>query len=207
MLSAQFSKLDPAVKMELSDSDSDSGDKKVNGVKYMRDDDGKNYVKDGQSEDEDVSSEEEEEENADEDNEDKNDALSTDEDDLSQDVYCNGECKPRTTWNAWKDRPMYVCVTCSNTCLCEECYHKRQGYNRNGGDAACRDSVGTNYCGTNHKYVKGPIQGWKGITDGVMTIEGPNGKEMIKVKFREWLEELKNVKWKAAWEQFWLKED
>jgi len=34
--------------------------------------------------------------------------------------------------------------------------------------------------------------------NGVMTIEGSEP-----VKFREWLDELKEVKWKKAWESFW----
>ena len=67
--------------------------------------------------------------------------------------------------------------------------------------------MGSVYCGTNHQLISGPIPGWKGIKDGIMTIEGQNGEDTIRVKFRDWLDELKNVKWRQAWVRFWLKED
>jgi hypothetical protein len=197
LVSAQFSKLDPAIKNELSDSDSEDGDQKAKGVEGTENGDGEDNDEDSEDGDNENAGQEEEE-----------DPLPTDEGDLA-DVFisCNGECKPITTWEAWKNRPLYACITCCNTCLCEPCYHKRQEYNRNGGDVACRDKVGSVYCGMNHTYIRGPIPGWKGIKDGVMTIEGQDGEVMVEVKFKEWLEELKNVKWKLAWERFWLKED
>ena len=213
LVSAQFSKLDPAVKDDYSESDSDD-DEQDNGTDQSGDDeDAQDTSKTADEDEEDTdensqqTEDNEEEEDENEDDED-GDPLPTDEGDLS-DVWstCDGECWPAKVWRAWKGQPMYVCITCCNTCLCEDCYNKRQEYNRQGGDAACRASVGSMYCGTNHRYIRGPIPGWKGITDGIMTIEGENGEEMIKVKFTDWLDELKNVKWKEAWEKFWIKED
>jgi tetratricopeptide (TPR) repeat protein len=199
LISAQFSKLDPSIKDD-SDSDSDDEGEKPNGVESEAGD---------KKEDEDEESDSEEDDDDDNDDSDDNDdyPLPTDEGDLADvDVECSGECIPVKKWRAWKGRTLYFCTICCNTSLCEDCYNKRQGYNRAGGDEACRASVGSVYCGTNHRYIT-PIKGWKGIKDGVMTIQGQDGEETISVKFRDWLEELKTVKWKQAWERFWLKED
>ena len=207
MLSAQFSKLDPAVKDEYSDSGSESEDegedKKTNGVKDAgKEDDG----------DEDYEGKDDDDEDG-EDDEEEDDSLPSDEGDLADNFYsCDGECHPTTQWLAWKGRPMYTCLICSDTCLCEPCYHKRQEYNKLGAERAneaCRASAGAVYCGFDHKYVRGPIPGWKGIKDGVMTVESSGGEEggRIEVKFTEWLKEVKEVKWKEAWKRFWLKED
>ena len=40
------------------------------------------------------------------------------------------------------------------------------------------------YCDSNHKAIKGPIEGWGGVKGGVMTLgEGEKGQ----VKFDTWL--------------------
>lgn len=186
LVSARFSELDPSNDDDDDDEEEEGGSKK------------------GGSDDEDDDDEEEEEE----DDEGDDYPLPTNEGDLSDEsLQCDGECNPGRVWRAWKDRPMYVCTMCWDVALCEDCHAKRQEYNKTGGDAACRAAVGASYCGTNHRYVRGPVPGWKGIKDGVMTIEGQNGEEPIHVKFRDWLDELKTVKWKQAWERFWLTEE
>ncbi|EXJ61521.1 hypothetical protein A1O7_01949 [Cladophialophora yegresii CBS 114405] len=186
LFSAQFSKLDPSVKENGEESEAD----------------------DEEEEDPDESEDDSVNDGSDHDDHDNDDyPLPTDEGDLAGAwVECSGECMPAQMWRAWKGRPMYFCTICWNVFLCEDCYHKRQGYNQQGGDTACREKVGTVYCGTNHSYIT-PIPGWKGIKDGVMNIQGQNGEETTSVKFRDWLEELKTVKWKQAWERFWLKEE
>lgn len=124
--------------------------------------------------------------------------LAEDEGDLAgNDVVCDGECKQTVSWRSWKGRSLYQCTICFDTCLCEDCYAKRMSYN-----TGTKCTFGSLYCGLNHKYVKAPIEGWKGITKGVMTVDGREP-----VKFKDWLEDLNNNKWPAAWKRFWLAND
>ncbi len=110
-------------------------------------------------------------------------------------IQCDGECDQPCVSN-WNDGPMYGCIMCSNVDLCQGCYEKRQGYNQTGKVEHWRS-----YCGMNHRYIKGPITGWKGIKDGVMTI----GEE--KIRFGDWLKELEEKKWSLAWEGFWTRDN
>ncbi|QSS59361.1 hypothetical protein I7I51_08796 [Histoplasma capsulatum] len=112
------------------------------------------------------------------------------------DYVCNGECEDDDI-ESWDDGVVYLCMICCNCDLCEECYQKRQAHNKN----STENNHWRRYCGANHWYIKGPVEGWKGIKDGYMTI----GEE--KIKFLDWLEEIRTTKWKKAWEQFWMKED
>ncbi|KAG5292849.1 hypothetical protein I7I48_05057 [Histoplasma ohiense] len=112
------------------------------------------------------------------------------------DYVCNGECEDDDI-ESWDNGAVYLCMICCNCDLCEECYQKRQAHNKN----STENNHWRRYCGANHWYIKGPVEGWKGIKDGYMTI----GEE--KIKFLDWLEEIRTTKWKKAWEQFWMKED
>ncbi|KAM3425267.1 hypothetical protein BST61_g7215 [Cercospora zeina] len=113
-------------------------------------------------------------------------------------VECDGECHPHVQWEYWKGRTMYVCVVCRATQLCDECFAKRQKYNE---DASSCPVAGPYFCGRDHAYVQGPVEGWRGVTKGVMRIDGEDS-----VDFKVWLEELRNDKWVRAWERFWLEE-
>jgi hypothetical protein len=107
--------------------------------------------------------------------------------------YCSGEKEYIKDWSAG---PLYLCLICADVILCQRCYERIQKHS----EGASWDLWRT-YCGKNHKYIKGPIAGWRGVTGGIMTI----GDE--KTNFMEWLNDLKEYKWKKAWENFWLRED
>ncbi|KAJ4348566.1 uncharacterized protein N0V89_009943 [Didymosphaeria variabile] len=129
-------------------------------------------------------------------------SLPTDEGDLLGDsgYFCYGECTDGTRYRAWKGRALYVCTICADVILCEACFQKRQEYNE--GISSPRTKVGAEYCGINHQYLKGPVEGWKGVNDGVIMLEGEEG-----VGLKTWLARLKEERWKGAWEAFWLRED
>lgn len=93
---------------------------------------------------------------------------------------------------------MYLCLTCDKVMLCDSCHAKRLSYN----EGADISQLGFTYCAENHEYIMGPIEGWRGIKDGIMRIKGRED-----VKFRDWLDNLKERKWKEAWDRFWLAED
>ncbi|KLJ13644.1 hypothetical protein EMPG_11426 [Blastomyces silverae] len=112
------------------------------------------------------------------------------------DYICSGECA-NDSIEGWDRGPVYLCMICPNCDLCEECYQKRQALNED----PTKNNHWRLYCGAKHWYIKGPVEGWKGIKDGYMTI----GEE--KIKFTDWLEEIRSSKWKRAWEQFWMREE
>jgi hypothetical protein len=76
-----------------------------------------------------------------------------------------------------------MCLICPEIYLCQACYEKRLAQN-NGEKSTHWKRV----CGVNHKYLKGSIQGWKGVKNGVMTV----GDE--KIGFTQWLEDVER-KW------------
>ncbi|PPJ58132.1 hypothetical protein CBER1_02605 [Cercospora berteroae] len=113
-------------------------------------------------------------------------------------VECDGDCNPHATWKYWKESSMYVCMVCRVITLCGDCFEKRQKYNE---DPSKCPVKGSYFCGRDHAYVEGPVDGWHGITNGVMNIDGEEP-----VEFGVWLEGLRNDKWVKAWERFWLEE-
>lgn len=56
------------------------------------------------------------------------------------------------------------------------------------------------WCGKDHGYVKAPIEGWRGVKNGVLRI----GEEEI--DFKEWMRGLREERWPQAWESFWTRE-
>ena len=110
---------------------------------------------------------------------------------------CNGICDPKVVCESgWHGNVMYRCLTCYDCDLCESCYALRLRLNR--GEAS--DPIKP-FCSSNHRYIKGPIEGWKGMKAGKMYI----GDEEI--PFKDWVREVKDVKWKQVWDVFWTTED
>lgn len=215
LISAQFSELDPTVTdhevMERKvKSDSGSAQSHANEshtASSDEDDDDGDNDHDATANQAEHNQDSESGSDESDDSDDSDESLPPEQGDLADCWFtCDGECRPEYVWDAWKHMPMFVCVICCSTGLCEDCYLKRQAYNNQGDGNVPVALVGMSYCGKNHRYIKGPIEGWKGVKDGIMTIEA-EGEQPIKVKFRDWLEDLKVNKWKAAWERFWLEED
>ncbi|CAK4017686.1 glyoxalase bleomycin resistance dioxygenase [Lecanosticta acicola] len=104
---------------------------------------------------------------------------------------CDGNCD--FFESDWTQGVMYMCVHCANCDLCEDCYEKRMAWNR----GVPNTIHWTDWCGQDHAYVKGPVEGWRGVKNGVIRI----GEE--EVEFKEWLRLLKEERWPKAWEDFW----
>lgn len=111
-------------------------------------------------------------------------------------LWCDGECG--RAWNRW-EVPIYLCLLCTNCDLCESCHGKRLAQSK--GE---RTTYWRPYCSENHRYIKGPIKGWRGIKDGVIRIEAEDG-DVEEIKVQDWLKELKEKRWVEAWESFWTR--
>nr|POF16323.1 hypothetical protein CFP56_23841 [Quercus suber] len=180
LVSAQFSQLQPELDKKADEGTRGEGASDANAGTKQNDDDENAGDTDAESSEDDssVSSEAPDEEG-----------------DLTEvQTYCDGDCEPTMEWECWKGRKMYICMTCDALSLCAECYEKRQAYNT--GQKECPVS-GPYFCGKDHKYIEGPVSGWGGIRNGIMTIDG------VEVEWRMWLEELRNDRWMKAWDRFW----
>lgn len=109
---------------------------------------------------------------------------------------CCGEHLQSSSAVDWGDGPLYLCILCADTQLCHGCYVKIREYTRKS-----KRSYWKTYCGQDHKYIKGPIDGWKGVRDGTMVI-GETEQTVA-----NWIKDLKKVKWPEAWEKFWKRQD
>jgi tetratricopeptide (TPR) repeat protein len=118
-------------------------------------------------------------------------------------VLCNG-CD--RSFNNWRDGAVYGCIECTDCDLCEDCFKKIDRCNKGEPWTEWK-----RYCGENHKYIRGPIAGWKGVKDGVIRIErvgdGEQGGGLVEeVEFGVWIDGLQN-RWKEAWTGFWKREE
>jgi tetratricopeptide (TPR) repeat protein len=105
---------------------------------------------------------------------------------------CDGRCIPTLTYAAWEGRIAYQCHTCV-AFLCPGCYEALIAHNR--GETPIR---GRKYCGKDHEYIKLPIEGWRGIEDGIIHIDGEED-----IPFTDLLTKVKDELCKKAWDSFW----
>jgi tetratricopeptide (TPR) repeat protein len=115
----------------------------------------------------------------------------------ASDIYCNGCSR---TFSDWTKGSVYMCIVCTNCDLCEECWTKRDRCNKG---EEWKDWK--RYCGDDHRYIRGPIKGWKGVKDGVLRLAGEDGKEMIEILFTQWVAGIQD-RWKEAWLGFWKRD-
>ncbi|KAF5003633.1 hypothetical protein FDECE_9839 [Fusarium decemcellulare] len=105
---------------------------------------------------------------------------------------CDGSCDPNTAFTWWGSKKAYQCLICYEGFLCEECHGKREASNKG-------EMLNTRqFCGKNHEYLKLPIEGWHGVKDGKVMLEGEEP-----VEFQELLRQVRDELCKEAWESFW----
>jgi hypothetical protein len=113
-------------------------------------------------------------------------------------VICNG-CQ--RIFNNWGNGAVYGCIECTDCDLCEDCFKKIDRCNKGEPWTEWK-----RYCGENHKYIRGPIAGWKGVKDGVIRIEKIGDGQVEELNFGVWLDGLQD-RWKEAWKGFWKREE
>lgn len=132
------------------------------------------------------------------------------DEDLSSDsaINCSG-CSRR--FSNWNDGSLYFCIICKSCDLCEDCRKKRE---------KCEDEKQWNewkrFCGEGHKYIMGPIIGWRGVKGGTMRVAKASdmgqdmdvraskmdGDDVEEISFKIWLEGLQ-MTWAEAWKRLW----
>lgn len=117
-----------------------------------------------------------------------------DEGDLSHSPgNCGGtDCRPTTQFRWWGGRSGYLCLGCEDCLLCEECYAVLQA--DNSGETPIVDR---RFCLRGHRFLKCPIEGWKGVKGGIINIEGSES-----VSFKDFLKNLREELCKEAWDEF-----
>lgn len=100
----------------------------------------------------------------------------------------------KTIWH-WSQGHVYLCYYCTEVDLCQDCFDKRT--ERIAGKPSDDWRV---LCPQGHRHIQMPVQGWKGLTRGVIKIKN------TEVPFHDWLVEVKEKKWPVAWERFWISE-
>jgi tetratricopeptide (TPR) repeat protein len=90
-----------------------------------------------------------------------------------------GICNPRAGYAWWGDSVVHYCAECSTTLICEICYNARHHPEKVGSPNVM------NFCDNGHNYIKLPVEGWRGIKDGMMRLDGEEP-----VKFDDFLKHL-----------------
>lgn len=88
---------------------------------------------------------------------------------------------------------MYTCLVCTESILCETCYDLRIKLNTEGQPQTEKVLP---FCCANGKYVKAPAEGWEGVTNARIYLQGERP-----VHFDAFLEHVK-IRWEGAWQQF-----
>lgn len=109
-------------------------------------------------------------------------------------VYtCDGGiCNPLAGYAWWGDSVVHYCAECSTTLICEICFNARHHPEKVGSPNVMH------FCGTEHNYIKLPVEGWQGIKDGMLRLDGEEP-----VKFDDFLSHLQKDVVKDAWDRFW----
>ncbi|KAL2691554.1 hypothetical protein Neosp_001943 [[Neocosmospora] mangrovei] len=203
--SAIFSQLDPTVTLWGSQH-SDMGGQEEEEEEEEAEDDEKKEEDEEDEEDDDDDDDSDSDSNDGEINTGNNgdgSALPEDEGDLNEQSQkpelggkpCRGfACNPTERYRWWGGRTAYMCISCDNF-LCVACHASRQAANQG------KESQNMTSCGQNHTYLQLPVEGWKGIKAGRLTVQDAKG-DIRDMTFDEYLKEVQGM-CTEAWEAFW----
>ena len=135
-----------------------------------------------------------------------NDVGKIDDRSIGLSIRCSGCSR---YYFSWRSGSLYFCIMCTDCHLCKGCWKQR---------TSCKDAEWKSwklFCGEDHKYIRGPIENWRGFKKGVMKFQIPEEdnvrqdddgtrkkSRVVEIEFDTWLEEVQ-VKWVDAWKDFW----
>ncbi|KAI1053110.1 hypothetical protein LB506_010052 [Fusarium annulatum] len=121
----------------------------------------------------------------------------TDEGDLvdPEDGYytCGGFCNPARKFKWWAGRSAYLYITFASGMICEECQAEYDAIER--GEKKFK---GRYFYGLGQDKLKLPVEGWRGVKNGVMRIEGQED-----VAVDDFFKKLETDVVKNAWDRIW----
>ncbi|KLO89182.1 uncharacterized protein LW93_12603 [Fusarium fujikuroi] len=121
----------------------------------------------------------------------------TDEGDLvdPEDGYytCGGFCNPARKFKWWAGRSAYLYITFASGMICEECQAEYDAIER--GEKKFK---GRYFYGLGQDKLKLPVEGWRGVKNGVMRIEGQED-----VAVDDFFKKLETEVVKNAWDRIW----
>lgn len=91
----------------------------------------------------------------------------------------------------WVHGGAYLCIYCIDCDICEECFDKRAARVTGELDADWRT-----ICPKDHKHIRAPVEGWRGVKDGRLRIGSDE------VPFKDWLRGVES-KWRTFWDRYW----
>ncbi|KAF4992395.1 hypothetical protein FGRMN_7207 [Fusarium graminum] len=106
---------------------------------------------------------------------------------------CGGFCYPSRSFKWWGNRSAYLYVTYASGLICENCQAEYDTIER--GE---RTFKGRYFWGLGQDKLKLPIEGWKGVKNGILRVDG---EEPVSVK--SFLDKLQNEVCKDAWDRLW----
>jgi hypothetical protein len=117
---------------------------------------------------------------------------------LAYDTYygCGGFCNPEREFRWWGGRSAYLYVTFESGLICEDCQNEYDAIER--GEKTFK---GRYFYGIGRDKIKLPIDGWRGVEDGMLILEG---EEPVAVN--DFFKKLRNEVLANAWERLWAGE-
>lgn len=103
-------------------------------------------------------------------------------------LYCSGKARV-----SWDNDPLYTCLTCTDSRLCQQCYNLRMKWNKQG-----KPDGQPSFCCRNGQYLKSPAPNWLGIKHQTIYLKGESP-----IKVDDFLEQMR-ARWNHYWEGFWL---
>ncbi|KAF5492119.1 hypothetical protein CGCS363_v010369 [Colletotrichum siamense] len=118
-----------------------------------------------------------------------------DEGDLLSDSWytCGGFCSPARPFRRWGDGSAYLYITFETGMICEECQTECDAMKRGEGTGKARY-----FHGIGHDYVKLPVEGWRGVKNGMLRLDGEEP-----VLFNDFLKKLQTEVIENAWDRLW----
>ncbi|KAM0551741.1 hypothetical protein ACHAPJ_008308 [Fusarium lateritium] len=113
---------------------------------------------------------------------------------------CEGFCHPKREFYHWGGpggQSAYFYPVLSSGLICEEC---QDSYAHEAVRRGERKLQGRHFHGIEHTYFKLPIEGWRGVRDGMLTIEG---EEPVSMKMDKFLEKVRTEVCQEAWDRLW----